>query len=87
MPSSYVLDEGSQARRGRVKRDNDVFVLVKEYISSTELRQAPMLALTAESAASYALTTQRSLAKSWHTLFQPPDVSSNVLGLVTFQFF
>ena len=30
--------------------DSDVFVLVKEYISSTELRQAPLLVLPAQKA-------------------------------------
>ena len=60
LPHHYQPDEGTH--RNRVKRDGDVFLLVKEYISSTELRQNPLLAMTAESAASYPLTTNSNLA-------------------------
>ncbi|CAE7889335.1 unnamed protein product [Symbiodinium microadriaticum] len=47
LPQSYELDEG-WGNSGRVKQGDDIFVLVKEYICSTELRQQPMLVLKKE---------------------------------------
>lgn len=47
MPTEYTLAEGSW--RG-ARCDSDVFVVVKEYISSNELRQAPLLVLPAPKA-------------------------------------
>lgn len=53
------MDEGTN--RNRAKNDDDVFVLVKEYICSETLRQRPLLALTAESRLTFPLTTNRVL--------------------------
>ena len=47
LPRSYELNEG-WGNSGRVKQGDDVFVLVKEYICSAELRQDPMLVLKKE---------------------------------------
>ena len=47
LPHSYELNEG-WGNSGRVKQGDDVFVLVKEYICSAELRQDPMLVLKKE---------------------------------------
>lgn len=58
IPDCFDLDEGTNKRRE--KQADDVFVLVKEYISSVELRQPPLLALTAESRPSFPMTTTRS---------------------------
>lgn len=59
LPDHLDVDEGTNRRRE--KQIQDTFVLVKEYISSTELRQPPLLVLTPESKASYTLTTNRIL--------------------------
>lgn len=53
IPTVYTLDE--RGYRG-APADSDVFVLVKEYISSADLRQNPMLVLPASKA--YPLTTE-----------------------------
>lgn len=45
----------------REKRDNDTFIMVKEYISSSELRQPPLLVLREEDKATFALTTDRNM--------------------------
>lgn len=58
IPSNYELDEGSNNRRA--KHPHDVFVLVKEYIASTTLRQPPLLVLTNESLQRFTLVTDRS---------------------------
>lgn len=57
IPTNYEFDEGTNRRRE--KHPDDVFVLVKEYISSTTLRQPPLLVLTAESKQRFLLTTDR----------------------------
>ena len=54
------IDEGKHKRRA--KREDDVFVLVKEYISSTEMRQKPLLCLRGEDAAGFPLLTERCLS-------------------------
>ena len=60
LPNHLDIDEGTNHRREKL--EDDTFVLVKEYISSTELRQPPLLVLTAEHRATYSLTTNRNLA-------------------------
>lgn len=57
IPTNYEFDEGTNRRRE--KHPDDVFALVKEYISSTTLRQPPLLVLTAECKQSFLLTTDR----------------------------
>lgn len=59
IPEHYECDEGNNHRRAR--HPQDVFCLVKEYISSADLRQRPLLVLTHESRATFALTTQSHL--------------------------
>lgn len=59
IPAHYELDEARRTRRA--KDPCDVFVLVKEYISSTTLSQPPMLVLPAESKATFPLVTDRNL--------------------------
>ena len=49
------INEGRKNRRAR--NDNDVVVLVKEYICSSELRQQPMLVTCAEDVDKYPLVT------------------------------
>lgn len=55
LPESFEQDEGTNSRRA--KHPEDVFVLTKEYISSTELRQKPLLVMTPENRDTYPLTT------------------------------
>ena len=59
MPNHLDIDEGTNRRREKL--EDDTFVLVKEYISSTELRQPPLLVLTAQHKDTSALTTNRDL--------------------------
>ena len=54
------VEEGR--KRNRPKHDGDVFVIVKEYICSLEMRQKPFLCLPAESKANFPLTTNGCLA-------------------------
>lgn len=61
IPAALDVNEGS--KRNREKKPDDVFVLVKEYISSVELRQPPLLAMTSESRASFPLTTSCQLIR------------------------
>lgn len=58
LPNHLDIDEGTNRRRQR--QDDDTFVMVKEYVASTDLRQPPLLVLTAEDAATYPLVTNRS---------------------------
>lgn len=53
------MDQDEGTSRRRAKNDNDTFVLVKEYISSEQLRQPPLLVLRAEDRDSFPLTTNR----------------------------
>lgn len=62
LPDHLDQDEGTKCRRPR--SPDDIFVLVKEYISSTELRQPPLLVLTAESRLSFPLTTNRTWVRT-----------------------
>lgn len=55
LPESFEQDEGTNSRRA--KHPEDVFVLTKEYISSTELRQKPLLVMTPENRDTYPSTT------------------------------
>lgn len=50
------IDEGKHKRRA--KREDDVFVLVKE----SEMRQKPLLCLRGEDAAGFPLLTERCLS-------------------------
>lgn len=59
IPPNYELDEAR--RTNRAKDPLDVFVLVKEYISSETLSQPPMLVLPAESKTNFPLVTDRNL--------------------------
>lgn len=62
LPEHYDTDEGTNHRRDR--QPDDTFVLVKEYISSPDLRQLPLLVLTCESRETYAMTTSSHLVST-----------------------
>ena len=70
IPPEIELREGK--KRNHEKRPDDVFVLVKEYICSLELRQPPMLALPAESKLTFPLTTScdQSVLLGHYTLYK-----------------
>ena len=51
------IDEGKWVQRA--KHEDDTFVIVKEYISSVEMRQKPLLCQLAEHAVTYPLLTDR----------------------------
>ena len=57
IPDQIDKDEGTNSRRP--KHQDDVFALVKEYISSSELRQPPLLVLVPENRQRFTLTTSR----------------------------
>ena len=66
LPEQFELQEGRDRRRA--KDPQDVFVMVKEYISSTEMRRLPMLVLTPSHRATFTLTTDRYLFQGNHTV-------------------
>lgn len=55
LPENYETDEGTLSRREKL--GEDVFVLVKEYISSSDLRQRPLLVMTPASRMTFPLKT------------------------------
>lgn len=57
IPDDIECNEGTNRRRG--KDPDDVMVCVKEYISSPEFRQQPMLVLTPDNQARFTLVTNR----------------------------
>ena len=79
LPESFEQDEGTNSRRA--KHPEDIFVLTKEYISSTELRQKPLLVMTPENRDTYPLTTTSNSEKVY---FETLDVSSLFFSHVKF---
>ena len=58
LPEHMELNEGTHRRRG--KDPDDIFVCVKRYISSVEMRQPPLLVLVPENRDKFTLMTNRS---------------------------
>jgi len=57
VPEAFETNEGTNHRRA--KSPHDVFVIVKEYISSTQIAQQPLLAQTEENKLTFPLVTTR----------------------------
>ena len=66
LPANYEVDEGTNHRRA--PHPLDVFVMVKEYISSVDLAQPPLLVLTHQHRSSFPLTILSHLGYFWKVL-------------------
>lgn len=80
------IDEGRHGRRP--KHDDDGFVIVKEYISSTTMRQKPLLCALAENTPRVPLlpegTWESFSTFSWSETFQGPNIHLSIYIFIYF---